>query len=135
MQPQDCIASKTILSMRSVMGIYKKYLRKHQVTQSQLGIMMVLAHFRKLPQADLGRMMKLDRSTVTRDLKRLLEKKYLTRDGPSNKLTIEITESGLGFMESIIPDWEKAKAETTAVLGSDGLAALDLVVQKLRSVE
>ncbi len=130
-KPQDCVASKAILSMRALMGIYKKHLGKHQITQSQLGIMMVLGHFRTIPQAQLGRIMMLDRSTVTRDLKRLVDRNYLIKEGAVNKLTLIITEAGLDFLESILPDWEEAKKEAESILGEDGMEALNLVLQKL----
>lgn len=131
MVPTSCTASKAILSMRSLANIYKKHLQKHQITQSQLGIMMMLGHFKEIAQADLGRYMMLERSTVSRDLKRLIENGYLEREGAVNKLTIHITEKGLDHLEAILPDWEKAREESEAILGEDGLQALDLVLSKL----
>jgi DNA-binding MarR family transcriptional regulator len=131
MQPHSCLAAKAILSMRSLTNIYKKHLKKHDITQSQLGIMIMLGHCQKIPQADLGRMLLLERSTVSRDLKRLIENGYLKRQGAVNKLNIEITEKGMGHLEAILPDWEKARSESEIVLGEDGMQALDLVLAKL----
>ena len=131
MKPTDCLASKAILSMRSLSNIYKKYLRPHNITQSQLGILMVIAHCGKIPQAELGRIMMLDRSTVTRDLKRLIERGLVEREGTVNRLNIEMTEQGLNHLENILPDWEKALGESKKILGEDGMAALELVLAKL----
>lgn len=131
MQPRSCLASKTILSMRIMNKIYKKHLKPHKITQSQLGIMMVMAHFKQLPQADLGRMMLLERSTVTRDLKRLVDSGYLQKEGVVNKLDILITEKGLNYLESILPAWNEAMKEAEAILGEDGMMALDVVLSRL----
>lgn len=130
MVPTTCVASKVVLSMRTVSGIYRRHLKKHGITQSQLGILMMVGFKQKMPQAELGRIMKLDRSTVTRDLKRLLERGYLKREGAVNKLDLEITEEGMVYLETILPDWENATQEANEILGEDGEAALNLVLGK-----
>lgn len=131
MQPKSCLAGKVVLATRLITPIYKKYFKKHGITLSQWSILSVLTHYGKMAQADLGRMMALERSTITRDLKRLLDQGYIRREGAINKLTILITEHGLNYIEKIIPDWERAKEESKQILGTDGEQALDLVLNKI----
>lgn len=131
MQLDSCPAGKAIMSMRVLSAIYKKHFKKHNITLSQWGIMAALAKFRSLPQAELGRMMLLERSTISRDLKRLSDKGYLKQEGVVNKLTIKITKKGLDYIEAVIPDWEKAKEEAKTLLGEEGERGLSLAVMRL----
>lgn len=131
MQLDSCPAGKTILSVRVLTSIYKKHFKKHNITLSQWGILSVLAKARRLPQAELGRLMLLERSTVSRDLKRLADRGYVERKGAVNRRMLEITTRGLAYIEAVIPDWENAKAEANELLGEEGKKALTLVVSNL----
>ena len=91
----------------------------------------MLAKNKIVPQADLGRILVLDRSTISRDLSRLVDQGYVDRKGVINKIDLQITKKGKDYMECIIPDWEKAKDESSQILGDDGEKALDLVLAKL----
>lgn len=132
LQPNSCLAGKVVLSMRLLTPIYKKHFRKHGITLSQWSILSVLTCNGTIAQSDLGRMLALDRSTISRDLKRLIKGGWIYRDGAVNKLDIMITEKGMDYIEGIIPDWENAKEESKQILGIDGEQALDLVLAKIR---
>jgi DNA-binding MarR family transcriptional regulator len=128
--PLDCVAGKLIMSLRTVSAIYRRHLKKHRLTMSQWSILQVLAYHGEMPQAMLGKMLKLDRSTITRDLKRLLKKGYLERSGAINKKNVGLTELGVQFVENIIPDWQRATAEAGDLLGHDGMESLNIVLSK-----
>jgi DNA-binding MarR family transcriptional regulator len=129
--PGICTASKLTLSTRIVSGIYRKHLDKHKVTMSQLSILMISGKMKSVSQADLGRILKLERSTVTRDLKRLVNNGYLIKTGTKLRPVIEITDSGAQYLVNIIPDWLAATREAELRLGRSGSEALNLVLRAL----
>jgi len=98
---------------------------------SQLSLLMITGRMKSVSQSELGKMLKLERSTVTRDLKRLIDKGYLIKKGVVNRPIIEITDKGAGYTEKIIPDWHIATQEALVELGEDGEQALNLVLHKL----
>jgi DNA-binding MarR family transcriptional regulator len=130
-EPWTCTASKLALAIRMVSTIYRKHLKKHKVTMSQLSILMIVGKMKQVPQAELGRMLKLERSTITRDLKRLIENGFLCKKGSRNRPLIEITDRGAVFTIKIIPDWQKATDEANKKLGAKGVDALNFTLSKL----
>ncbi len=129
--PWICIASKLSLSIRVVSAIYRKHLKAHNVTMSQLSLLMVIGKHKSLPQSEIGKILKLERSTVTRDLKRMIDQGYFVKKGDKTRQVIYITDKGASYVESIIPDWRAATQEAKTKLGEDGEQALDLVRHKL----
>ena len=131
--PWTCTASKMALSIRMINKIYKKHLKKHRVTMSQLGILMIVGRMKEVAQAEIGKMLVLERSTVTRDLKRLVENGYLIKTGTNSRPVIEMTDKGAMYTTKIIPDWQKATLEANEVLGKKGVEALNFTLNQLMS--
>ncbi len=129
--PWICVASKLSLSIRTVNAIYRKHLKAHNVTMSQLSLLMIIGKHKSLPQSEIGKKLKLERSTVTRDLKRMIEQGYFIKKHDKSRPVIYITDKGASYVESIIPDWKAATQEAKNKLGKEGEKALDLVLYKL----
>lgn len=128
---ESCPLGLTTLVLRVLGPIYRKYLDPHGLTTSQWGLMASLAKARVLSQAELGRRMMLERSTISRDLKRLIDQGWVTRSGTARGYQIEITPAGLACVEAAAPDWERAKQEAIALLGDEGYGALGQAAQGL----
>ncbi|NVK53472.1 MAG: MarR family transcriptional regulator [Flavobacteriaceae bacterium] len=98
------------------------------ITDSQLSILFILTKKGGLTQKQLSDIIRLEKSSLNRNLKRLFDKNYLSRaDFP----TIRITHLGKSFVNDIIPEWKKAMNEISQLLEEDGKNALDLVHTKL----
>lgn len=122
--PQSCIAGKIMRSNRIITGIFRKHISKHDVTPPQLSLMLVVAKQGQVGQTELGEMLAMERSTVSRDLNRLLISGFISKSG-GRRATIEITPRGARFVELILPDWRAAMDEIEEILGSDGLEGLN----------
>ena len=129
--PWICVVSKLSLSLRVVGAIYRRHLKVHNITMSQLALLMVVGKYKFLPQSEIGKKLMLERSTVTRDLKRMIEKGYFIKKYDKSRPVIYITDKGATYTESIIPDWKAATEEAKRKLGEDGEQALNLIIQKL----
>ncbi len=126
--PRVCISGKVTRINRLTANIFRKYLHPFDITNSQTTILFILSKREALTQKELSEIAVLEKSTLNRNLKRLIDKQYLTRNAFP---LIQITETGKQFVNDIIPEWEKAMTEIKALLTPEGENALDLVHHKL----
>ena len=126
--PTSCISGKIMRINRATANIFRKYLRPYDITDSQLSILFILTKKGTATQKKIATIGRYEKSTLNRNLKRLLEKNYLTRE---HFPQIEITEEGRNFVTQIIPEWEKAMQEIRKILGEDGEEALNTVLAKI----
>jgi len=113
---------------RIIANIFRKHLRTFDITDSQLSILFVITKGKEVNQKKISDVLFLDKSTVNRNLKRLIEKKYIST---KNYPLLIITDDGLKILEKLIPSWEKAMSETRQLLGQEGENALGLLTSNL----
>ncbi len=127
--PQHCIAGKILRCERIVSQIYRKHLAEFNITISQLSILSVVAKKKgEVTQKLLSDLLFLEKSTVSRNLRRLFSNAYLVKN-PSHE--IKITDSGKLLLEKVIPVWDEAMLETREILKNDGETAVDLIISRL----
>lgn len=122
-----CISFNLKRSARKIDGIYRKHLKPHEVTVSQLHVLAVIGQTWAIAQSELGKVLVMERSTVSRDLKRLIEKGFVERSGRVNKAMLSITPKGAQFLEDVIPSWEAAMAESQEALGVKRFEAVQIL--------
>ncbi len=126
--PAICISAKIMRINRITGNIIRKYIQTFWVINSQVSILFVISKRRALTQKELAAFTKLEKSSIHRNLKRLIDQAYLSRtDFP----LIKITEKGLALVNDIVPEWEKAMTDIRALLADDGEQALNLIHSKL----
>ncbi|PCJ28781.1 MAG: hypothetical protein COA97_00115 [Flavobacteriales bacterium] len=115
-------------SMNRLSKIISKMFRCHfsklNVTNSQVGIFMILGEKGETSQDSLGKMMLLERSTVSRDLVRLVDQGYLYKAKGGKSPLIGLTKKGQELAAEIKVEWEKGYNESRDLLGEKGLIAL-----------
>ena len=126
--PSTCVAGKVMRIKRITANVFRKHLAPFNITDSQLTIMFVMSKRRRTSQKELGDLIFLEKSSLSRNLNRLIERKLLDK---SEFPKLEITTDGLYFVENIIPIWEKAMQEIREKIGEDGEASLNLVYDQL----
>lgn len=126
--PKECIARKILKSSRIITGIFRKHLLPFQITYSQTSILFLVAKKGVVTQSFLAEALYLEKSTVSRNMRRLFEQGYLIKEKNKN---IIITEQGKSLLEDIVPEWEKAMAEARNILKEEGETALNIVLQQL----
>jgi len=126
--PSSCISGRVMKCNRIIANIFRKYLKAYNITDSQLSILFVITKGKEVNQKKLSDMLFLDKSTVNRNLKRLIENNYISK---KNYPLLTMTDNGLTILEDLIPSWEKAMRETYKILGQEGEEALNLLASKL----
>jgi len=128
--PSICISGKMNRLNRITAKIFRKYLSPFNITDSQLTLLFVLTKKEAITQKQLSDFIMIEKSTVHRNLIRLFDKGFLTKE---EFPIISITNKGKEFVNSIIPEWEKAMFEIRNILGPDGEEALNIVSSKLQT--
>lgn len=128
--PRTCIGGQIGRIERLISGIFRKHLKEHDITNSQLSLLFVLTRAKDCNQKQLAQIAVLEKSSLNRNLKRLFEKEYILKE---EKWIINITEEGLIFVDKVIPDWKKAMDEIRAILNEDGEEAMKLISKRFLS--
>lgn len=127
--PRTCIFGKMNRMNRLVDNVFRKHLSVHGITSGQTTILFILSkHPDGLNQKTLGDFAMLEKSTVNRNLKRLIDNEWLSKD---NFPTIKITRKGIEKVKSILPDWNKAMNDISIILNEEGLNAVDTLYNQL----
>jgi DNA-binding MarR family transcriptional regulator len=107
----ECFGSRFRILNRLVTGIYDTALRPHGLRISQLNVLVSVAARGPLRASELCQMLKLEKSTLSRDLKRLVEQGWVARTP-----RLEITPAGRAQVAKCLPAWRKAQHKTRKLL-------------------
>ena len=127
--PRPCIASKIMKAHRIINSVFRKHLKQFDLSNSQMSILFMLSKMGITKQHELASNLSLEKSSLSRNLKRLFENGTIDKN---DDLSIEITEKGLNLVVAIIPYWEKSMEEAREMLGSEGEDALNIIIDSLK---
>jgi len=113
---------------RIVANVFRKHLAQFNVTDSQLSILFVIANAPNPTQKRLADLLHLEKSTVHRNLIRLLKQEVISY---SKEKALRLTPSGEQLLEEIMPHWENAMAEIKSIIGDEGENALNMLTLQL----
>ncbi|MCL6266478.1 MarR family winged helix-turn-helix transcriptional regulator [Flagellimonas myxillae] len=113
---EECLGSRVRGLSRKIDNIYRKHLGDYPVTENQLSIMMALHKTGTVEQNRIAKLLNLEKSTLSRNLVRLIKSGLIDKSGVTNRPKIGLTKQGQKRVESLIPIWEAAMDEIHAVL-------------------
>ncbi|MEM9164494.1 MAG: MarR family transcriptional regulator [Cyanobacteria bacterium P01_F01_bin.4] len=123
---QECIARRLRQVNRMVTRLYDDALRSHGLTINQLNIVATVVSQGQIQPGQLGRMLGMEKSTVSRTVDRMVKKGWLEigpgKDGRSQLL--RATPSGRQLLITVAPLWDELQ---TTVLGSMAEGGLGLL--------
>lgn len=123
-----CISGKMMIFNRVVANIFRKHLKEFEITNSQLSILFVISRGEGLRQKHISERLILEKSTVNRNLSRLIKNGFITDKNDSRFI---LTEKGSLFLKQIYPHWQSAMTEVRDLIGEDGEDALNVLEKKL----
>ncbi len=131
---RDCLGLRLGRLSRKVDGIYRKYLEGADITERQLTIIFTLSLTGKIEQIELGRILNLERSSLSRNLQRLINQGFIMKEGAVNRPMISLTKKGLKKVKSVLPAWELAMDEIHCLLNEKSLAGFSNFESKLLEI-
>lgn len=126
-----CFGYQTRRLARVVTRIYNDRLRALGLNLAEMNLMAAIAAHGSAQAARLGRAMELDKSTLSRNIGRLVARGWVDlRDHPDERgQLLALTPLGDKLLLQAVPVWEQAQAQARSVVAE---AVLDLEVRNER---
>jgi len=126
----NCLMGRARLVARVITSIYDEMLLPFDLKASQLNLLVVVAEEGPVRRTDIGRLLHLDRSTLTRNLQVMLNNDWIAevqdhRD--ARGLPLIVTRKGAALLTEVAPAWKKAQRRAEALLGEPGVSVLKSV--------
>ncbi|MEM9028187.1 MAG: MarR family transcriptional regulator, partial [Pseudomonadota bacterium] len=115
-----CIATRVRQLSRIITRMYDDALRPHGITASQFTLLTQLANRDGITAVEIGFALDIEKSTLSRNLKRLLALGLIIMDPPAGRRGrgLHLTPKGQAVIKDAYPLWVDAQHRTVAVLGT-----------------
>lgn len=133
----SCLATRVRQLSRIVTRVYDDAMRPLGITASQYTLLAQLASRDGITAVEIGGDLDIEKSTLSRNLKRLLELGHIIMDPPAGRRGrgLHLTPKGQAVLKDAFPIWQDAQRNTTAVMGAESRTMLDdLLAQAERLV-
>ena len=127
MTSETCLATRVRQLSRIVTRVYDDALRPHKITASQFTLLTQLAHTDGITAAEIGIDLDIEKSTLSRNLKRLLALGHIEMDPPAGRRGrgLHLTPRGKAVIREAYPLWQDAQRRATEVMGVEARGTLD----------
>ncbi|MGE3915241.1 MAG: MarR family winged helix-turn-helix transcriptional regulator [Hyphomicrobiaceae bacterium] len=124
---EACIATRVRQLSRIVTRVYDDALRPHKITASQFTLLTQLAHTDGITAAEIGLDLDIEKSTLSRNLKRLLALGHIEMDPPAGRRGrgLHLTPKGKAVIREAFPLWQEAQRRSTEIMGPETRSILD----------
>jgi len=121
-----CVALRVRRLGRVVTRIYDSALAPHGINIAQLNLLAAVSIADGARQVDLGKILDVEKSTLSRDLKRMERLGWIQskRLSSGRGQAVGITPAGARLLEQARPAWEKAQKAARSELGKTVFAQL-----------
>lgn len=132
--PQVCINAKIRKLHRIINSAYQQKINPFGLKGSMLSIMFIIGKMQRINQKKIADMLVLDQSTMSRDLKKLVDKGWvkLLKGEDSRNIEAELTNKGYLLLEEVVPVWEKLHKNVETILGSYNIQQIDHITMALK---
>jgi DNA-binding MarR family transcriptional regulator len=123
---RDCIATRLRMANRVITRVYDGALRPLGLTVTQLSMLVVAEDRGLIRQSEVGAELRLDDSTLSRNLERMRANGWL-EEVPADDARVHsyrLTEAGRALLDKAIPAWRTAQVQAQGLLGDAGVQAL-----------
>ncbi|MEZ5855267.1 MAG: MarR family winged helix-turn-helix transcriptional regulator [Hyphomicrobiaceae bacterium] len=122
-----CIATRVRQLSRIVTRVYDDALRPHKITASQFTLLTQLAQTDGITAAEIGLDLDIEKSTLSRNLKRLLALGHIEMDPPAGRRGrgLHLTPRGQTVIREAYPVWQEAQRRAIDAMGGDAQQVLD----------
>ncbi len=132
----DCIGARVRVLNRAISRIYDDQIRPHGIKFSQMNILTVVTLHGPIQQKQVGRMLSLEKSTLSRNIALMESKGWLrSQSGEGNNRFLVVTQKGQDLLVKAAPAWAKAQEQVTILLGADTAAELRQAADRFQADE
>ena len=122
-----CISTRVRQLSRIITRVYDDGLRPLGITASQFTLLTQLAMQDAITAVEIGQSLDIEKSTLSRNLKRLLALGHLTMDPPAGRRGrgLHLTPKGQAVIQKGYPVWKDAQHRCVRVMGPESRSMLD----------
>lgn len=123
----SCLATRIRQLSRIVTRLYDDVLRPLGITASQYTLLAQLAARDGITAVEIGHELDIEKSTLSRNLKRLLALGHIVMDPPAGRRGrgLHLTPKGQNVLMEAFPIWKDAQERSVSILGEDTRVILD----------
>ena len=131
-----CLCASLRRTTRALTQLYEQALRPLGLRGSQFTILQVLERAGEITQGDLGELLAMDSTTLTRTLHIMLRNGWIAerRGDDRRQRWLRLTKSGRTLLARAIPAWEKTQSHLAHKLGEKPWHALFTLTNELTSL-
>lgn len=124
---QACVALRVRRMSRIITRIYDEALRPIGLTASQFTLLTLIAQQDGITAAEIGFALDIEKSTLSRNLKRLEALGMMKMDPPAGRhgRGLHLTENGVDGIMEAYPIWQRTQERVQEVLGGDSRDTFD----------
>ncbi|MDH5638063.1 MAG: MarR family winged helix-turn-helix transcriptional regulator [Nitrospinota bacterium] len=122
----SCVATRARLISRSITAIYDEALQGSGVKVSQVNLMVMVYNLGQARSTDICRIMKMDSSTLSRNVDRMKKKGWLDskHEPGARSMVISVTSAGEQLLADIHPRWKEAQRRAVDLLDVEGMESV-----------
>src|SRR6476620_1637991 len=122
-----CISTRIRQLSRIITRVYDDALRPLGITASQFTLLTQLAQQDGITAVEIGHALDIEKSTLSRNLKRLLALNHPPMDPPAGRRGrgLHLTPKGEAVLKDAFPIWQAAQQRSVAVMGPECRGTLD----------
>jgi DNA-binding MarR family transcriptional regulator len=120
------------MANRVITKVYDDALRPLGLKVTQMALLVVAEDNGLIRQADVGAVLRLDDSTLSRNLERMRANGWLEEvpEGDARVHSYRLTATGRALLDKAIPAWRSAQNKAKHLLGDAGVQALRQFARK-----
>ena len=129
-----CVAGRTLQMARIVSARYDEALRPYDITAHQLTLMSIVAKRKSVSPRDMIPFLKMDQSTLSRNLSRLVDKGLLRSEpdrSDARTQVISLTPEGRKTWRRAYAGWREAQEWALQAFGDGDMRELRRIAEKL----
>ena len=129
----ECLGVRVRTLNRAVTALYDEALRPHGLRVGQLNLLVAVARMEPAKPSDLCRFLRMEKSTLSRDVELMRRKGWLEvgDSGDKRARPLRVSAEGRALLDSVVPAWRQAQERVRAMLGGDVTASLGRAVDRL----
>src|SRR5262249_19336873 len=126
-----CIATRVRQLSRIITRVYDDAMRPLGITASQFTLLTQLAQQDGITAVEIGFTLDIEKSTLSRNLKRLLALNLIVVDPPAGRRGrgLHLTPKGQAVIKDAYPVWLSAQQRAMTVMGPESRGTLDNLLQ------
>lgn len=132
----SCIATRVRQLSRIITRVYDDAMRPLGITASQFTLLTQLASRDGITAVEIGGDLDIEKSTLSRNLKRMLALHLITMDPPAGRRGrgLHLTPKGQSVIKEAYPIWLSAQQKAVAAMGPETRATLDSLLGDAESL-